>query len=219
MNKGWRSCVCRCISSSSKVKDNFMLHSTTINTFVSTQRNWVRREIKSISVKSGYTYCSRWLLFFTLCDLSDFNIFSGKRGMCQARINKCLCGIQIKATESHWCFLGRWGRSNKHPSQIRFSPTLITVVLLLIPPCSQSGNRQTYGRQKIDSVYCIAGGKWRTSLPADSLHLPSLPLISTPQQLASHLVTGKWYSAGSVWEEMAGCEAQSSRGRATDKSC
>lgn len=99
---------------------------------------------------------------------------------------------------------------------MRFSPTLITAVLLLISPCSQSGCRQTSGGWRIDSVYCIAQGKWRTSLPVVSLHLPSLPLINTPQQLASHLVTGKWYSAGSVWEEMAGYGARHSRGRATD---
>lgn len=82
---------------------------------------------------------------------------------------------------------------------MRFSPTLITAVLFLISPYSQSGFRQSWGGWRIDSVHCIARGKWRTSLPVVSLHLPSLPLISTPQQLASHLVTGKWYSAGRVF--------------------
>lgn len=105
-------------------------------------------------------------------------------------------------------------------TQIRFSSTLITAVLLLISPCSQSGCRQTNGGWRIDSVYCIArGGGWRTVLPVVSLHLPSLPPISTAQQLASHLATGKWYSARNVWEEMAGYGAGLSRGRASDKAC
>lgn len=71
-------------------------------------------------------------------------------------------------------------------------------------------------------ILCIVlheGGKWRTVLPVVSLHLPSLPPISTAQQLASHLATGKWYSARNVWEEMAGYGAGLSRGRASDKAC
>lgn len=115
---------------------------------------------------------------------------------------------EITATESQ--------KSALLSSQMRFSPVLITAVLLLISPCSQMGCRQTSGGWWIDSLYCIAQGKWRTSLPVVSLHLLSVPLISTPQQLASDLVTGKWYSAGSVWEEMAGYGTRRSRGRATD---
>lgn len=135
-----------------------------------------------------------------------------------ARINKWLCDIQITASES-LVFFGEVGEVKSALFLNKIFLTLIIVVLLLIPPCSQSGFRRTDGEWKIDSAYCIVGGKWRSGLTADFIHLPSLPLISTQQQLASHLVTRKWYSVGSVWEEMAGYEAWRSRGCATDKSC
>lgn len=63
---------------------------------------------------------------------------------------------------------------------------LITAALLSICPCGQAAED---GR--IDSVYCLARGEMRSGLPVVSLHLPSLPLISMPRQIASHLVTAK----------------------------
>lgn len=62
---------------------------------------------------------------------------------------------------------------------------LITAALLSICP-----HGQTTEARRIDSVYC-ARREMRSGLPVVSLHLPSLPLISMPRQIASHLVTAK----------------------------
>lgn len=89
-----------------------------------------------------------------------------------------------------------WFTKLQHSPQMRFSLLLITAVLFLIPPCSHVDSRHDGGGRQFGLAHCIVPRKWSSSLPVLSLRLPSLPLISMQQQIAAHLVTGKWYSAG-----------------------
>lgn len=100
-------------------------------------------------------------------------------------------GVILSAKINKWRDL-----QNYNTSQMRFSLLLITGVLFLIPPCSRSDCRRDDGGRRIGLAHCIVRRKWSSSLPVVSLHLPSLPLINMQQQIAAHLVTGKWYSAG-----------------------